>query len=142
MGESPPRGMPISLVISYLPSSRDDARTWTVPHGKLYADWTKADKVIKNAKRFFASGKPYTVLTSQQGTLEEIKIIRNAVAHSSTFSQNEFKKLVRRKLGRYPTGLTKGGFLAMTMPNSSPPSSFFEFYVGTLDYLANQIVPN
>ena len=141
MGESLPRGSVVRL-ITRSPSSRDDARRMAIPPGRPYADWTTANNVINNASRFFGQGKPYSVLTSQQGTLSEIKIIRNSIAHSSESSQRTFKQLVRRKLGSYPSGLTKGGFLAMTVPGYSPPISFFEYYCSTFSYLASKIIPN
>jgi hypothetical protein len=36
--------------------------------------------------------------------------------------------------------LTVGGFLSMTNPASSPPSSFFEFYIEKIVEAANRIV--
>lgn len=139
LGTPPPIGTPPTR--SIIPLDREKAEK-IVAEGKQYADWTTADLVIQRSERFFATGGPYpNALKIKKPTLEEIKKIRNAVAHPSTYGQDEFKKIVRNKLGSYPPGLTVGQFLTMTIPKSSPPESFLEFYVDILLFLAQEIVP-
>jgi hypothetical protein len=71
-----------------------------------------------------------------------MKIIRNAIAHTSDFSREKFKKFIRDELTIYPSKLTVGGFLAMTKPGSSPPESFLESYLTKILFAAQRIVPN
>ena len=81
-------------------------------------------------------------LRSQQSQLQDIKILRNAIAHSSSYSWEKYQSLVRRELVTYPPGLKIGGFLSMTKPGSSPPSSFLESHLTIFRFLAGRIVPS
>lgn len=138
-GKKPPRGNSPKRFAS--PPTRKVAELLAA-EGRDYADWTVAQKVIERAERFFQGGRPYSsVLKSQRHTFEEIKVIRNAIVHVSTYSQEQFRSLTRRKLGTYPLNLTVGGFLAMTVPGSSPPESFFESYLDKIRFAAERIVP-
>jgi len=125
-GKKPPRGkLPKPCVH---PPTRRVAEQ-LVAEGKDYADWAEVEKVIKRAERFFQDGEPYSdALKSQKSRLQDIKIVRNAAVHSSSFSWEKFQILTRRELGTYPPRLTVGGFLGMTVLHSSPPQSFLERY--------------
>jgi hypothetical protein len=108
-----------------------------------YTDWHKVDQLKDRAKKYFVDGKPYTdALVGKRALFEEMSTIRNAIAHSSGHSQERFKRLVRSKLsGSCPPNLTVGGFLGMTIPGSSPPESFFDYYMDSLNTLASLIIP-
>ena len=81
-------------------------------------------------------------LSGRRLFFEEMITIRNALAHSSQHSQEQFKQLVRSKLsGSYPPNLTVGGFLSMTIPSTSPPESFLDDYLDNLSTLAGLIIP-
>jgi hypothetical protein len=82
------------------------------------------------------------VLRGNQNVLQEARTIRNAIVHESMSAQEKFEGLVRTKLGALPLNLTVGGFLVMIVPTSAPPISFFEFYVGKIDFVAQRIVPS
>jgi hypothetical protein len=139
LGETAPNSTP--LLRYAIPLDRTHAEKFA-SEGKKYPDWTDIVKIINRATLFFKLGGPYpTALQSQQAKLQDIKTIRNAIAHSSTYSKQKFQSLVRRELGNCPHDLTIGGFLTMTKPNTSPPESFFESYVNILRFLANEIVP-
>ncbi|MBN2253050.1 MAG: hypothetical protein JW701_05085 [Kosmotogaceae bacterium] len=119
------------------------AKQLVVIERRDYADWSNFQSVIGRAERFFEDGKPYSdALKSQQTKLQDMQTIRNAIAHSSAYSWENFQRLIRRELGTYPPNLTIGGFLAMTQPHSSPPLSFLEFYISVIQLLADNIVPN
>jgi len=139
-GKQPPKGH--SPIRYASPPTREVAEQ-LVAEGRDYADWTVASKVIKRAERYFKDGKPFSpALRSQLHMFEEMKTIRNAIVHSSTFSQEKLKGLMRRKLSTYPPNLTAAGFLAMTVPGSSPPESFLEAYLSRILLAAETIVPN
>lgn len=140
LGKKPPKGNPPRRHV--IPSTRKIVGK-LIAEGRDYADWSAATNVIKRADRFFREGKPYAqVLKAHQNMFDEISAIRNAIAHSSAHSQEKFKNLTRNKLGIYPSNLTVGGFLAMTVPSSSPPESFLEFYLSKIRFAAQRIVPN
>lgn len=108
-----------------------------------YTDWYKWNQLKDRAKKYFVDGKPYTdALSGRRLLFEEMITIRNALAHSSQHSQEQFKQLVRSKLsGSYPPNLTVGGFLSMTIPGTSPPESFLDYYLDNLSTLAGLIIP-
>lgn len=124
------------------PPSLTHAAEWVVPEGRPYATWTDAARISARAERFFHGGRPFAVtLRANQNTLEEARILRNAIAHASSSTQQKFENLARRKLRTLPPDSTVGSFLATTVPRSAPPSSFFEFYTDQLGTYAAQLVP-
>jgi hypothetical protein len=145
LGECPPNGIPPICWAN--PPDRTTAEKM-VADGR-HTDWTAVDAVVNRAVRFFDAGKPYSdALTPKRSILDEIKTIRNTIAHSSQTSREKFEKLVRRELGSLPSGLTVGGYLDMTIPSTSikarnvnSPASYLEFYVDTLIWLAEEIIP-
>ena len=140
LGKKPPKG---SGPVRYaLPPNRSTADSLVVPVGRRYADW-RAENAKARAKQFFRDGEPYvSALDSQQHALDEMRTVRNAIAHSSRYSRQQFEGLTRRRLVTHPRGLTAGKFLALTVPGSSPPESFLEHYLLQLRLLASSIVPS
>jgi len=110
--------------------------------GREYAKWDAAPEVIRRAKQFFRDGQPYAdPLQLKLNTLQGAQIVRNAVAHRSGTAANRFEAIARNELkGTLPPGLTVGGFLNLTKPGSAPPESFLEFYLGTMQFVAEKIV--
>ena len=114
-----------------------------VAEGRDYADWTGADRVVKRAERFFREGEPFrSALRSRQSLLDDLRTLRNAIAHSSKPSQEKYERLVRRELATYPPSLAVGGFLAGRNPKAPLPESFFETYAHSLVTVAEAIVPS
>jgi hypothetical protein len=124
------------------PPSLAHASAWVVPEGRRYATWTNPTDISVRAERFFHGGRPFaTTLRAHQNILEEARILRNAIAHASSSTQQKFENLVRRKLGTLPPNCTVGSFLGLTVPRTSPPQSFFDFYTDRLRTCATQVVP-
>lgn len=139
LGQKPPRGRAPHR--HTIPPNRKLAEEWLVPEGRQYAQWD-AVPVSNRAQRFFREGRPFTrALRSHQSTLDETKIIRNAIAHDSKNAHDKFENLVRVKLGTLPPNVTVGSFLGMTVSSSSPPVSFLEFYLEKVEVVARLIVP-
>jgi hypothetical protein len=141
LGSKPPGGPKPKRLVK--PTTRHMAVLVIIGGDRDYADWYKYDQLKGRAKKYFKDGKPFTdALSGRKLLFEEMATLRNAIAHSSSHSQEKFKSLVRSKLsGSYPPKLTVGGFLAMTVPSSSPPESFLEYYIKSVNNLAGLIVP-
>lgn len=140
-GQKAPRGRPPARYA--FPPNQKTAMEWLVPEGRRYARWTIAAEVSSRAERFFRDGRPFApILRGNQSVLDETRIVRNAVAHDSANAQEQFEALVRNRLGVLPPKLTIGGFLGMTVPGRTPPSSFLDFYGGRIEFAAQQIVPS
>lgn len=139
-GRRPPRGRAPHRY-AFPPNFRT-ATEWVIPERRAYAEWTSAQEVSRRAERFFRDGRPFTpVLRSNQHMFEEIRAIRNAIAHRSASTRQKFEVLVRNKLGALPPDLTVGSFLASIVPGSAPPGSFLEFYFSRIYLAAQQIIP-
>lgn len=139
-GQKPPRGRaPYRYAF---PPNYKTGVDWLNSEGQGYANWTRAQKVSSRAERFFRNGKPFSpVLQASNNAFEELRILRNAIAHASVSTQQKFESLVRNRLLGYPAGLSVGGFLGMIVPGSSPPSSFLESYLLGIESAARQIIP-
>jgi hypothetical protein len=140
-GQKPPRGrVPKRYAF---PPNHKTAMEWVIPEGRPYARWAAAGDVIERAERFFQTGRPFApVLRGNQSMLDEAQTIRNAIAHRSTSARLKFETVVRPKLGTLPPSLTVGGFLGTTVPRTTPPISFLEFYISQIELAAQQIVPS
>lgn len=107
---------------------------------KPFMDWTRWSDVRELSKAFFRDGEPYEMaITTSLDELEEMKTIRNAIAHRSDNASTKFLKLVRNKIGHHPRGVTPGGFL--TMPSGLQPGIILDDYVNSLLTIVNYIVP-
>jgi hypothetical protein len=139
MGARAPRGRAPHRFA--FPPTHRAALEWVVPEGKPFAEWTHAGSVCERAERFFRDGRPFvSVLRIHLNALNEARIIRNAIAHQSKSAREKFETVVRGRLVTLPANLTVGGFLSTTMPGTTPPTSFMEFYLGKIEFSAQQIV--
>jgi hypothetical protein len=139
-GQRPPRGRAPHRFA--FPPNRRAALDW-VAEGREYAQWTHAIQVSGKAERFFRDGRPFSqVLRGNQNSLDEARIIRNSIAHQSRSTREKFETMARRKLTILPPNLTVGAFLSAAAPGNTPPISFLEFYVGKIEFAAQQIVPS
>lgn len=142
IGKRPPKGRPPHRYVS--PPSRKVAEQLILPEDWQYVKWTVASKVAKRAERFFRQGRPFTpILQPQVNAFDEMRILRNAIAHWQHSTQEKFKSIVRRhsSTGTYPPKLTVGGFLEMNIPSSSPPETYFSNYLNRLRLTAQKIIP-
>jgi hypothetical protein len=141
LGEKAPRGR--RPLREYSPRRRKDAIRLITGADRKYADWTRTDNLRKRSKTFFRRHDPFdTPLRANNTYLQDMAIIRNAIAHRSQYSREEFQKLVRRFFRTYPPGLTIGQFLRRVVPNSSPPQTFLAYYFDSVATTADLIVPH
>jgi hypothetical protein len=138
LGHRPPKGRP---PYRYgFPPDQEAAIEWC-KDTREYAKWNVSD-VRRRADRWFRDGKPFTpALQGQQSRLDQLVTIRNAIAHESSSARGKFETLVRNELQAVPPNTTVGSFLMTTKPNSNPPISFMEFYLGEVEQAAENIVP-
>ena len=138
LGQQPPRGRRISRY--GFPPNEDAAYEW-VADGRSYANWT-VEHVKARSKRLFKDGHPFHApLSSHSHLLQQVKTIRNSIAHESEDARQKFEALVRNELTALPRNTTPGSFLLTTKPRTTPPVSFFEFYLDQVVRAAQMIVP-
>jgi hypothetical protein len=139
LGRKAPRGRPPYRFT--FPPDRKSANEWVKSENRPHTSWDVV-AVRKRAERFFKNGDPFeTALKGQQAALQEARTIRNKIAHQSVEAIDKFHSLVRAKLGTVPVGITAGGFLDTDVPGAAPRQSFLDHYVGKIDLVITQIVP-
>ena len=125
----------------YFPPNQTMATEW-LAEGKDYAKWANCQEVERRAFRHFEQGSPFSQsLRSNQSVLSDANAIRNMIAHESASAQVKFESIVRRELGTLPITGTAGAFLGMTVPTSTPPISFLDFYISKFESCAALIIP-
>ncbi len=141
LGEKPPRGR--KPVREHTPKRRKDAERLIIGGDRKYAEWTRTNDLRSRSKTFFRRHDPCDApLKASSRTLDDMNTIRNAIAHTSTHSQESFKRLVRNFFGTYPPNLTVGKFPATSVPSTSPPQTFMQYYLNSVVNTANLIVPH
>jgi hypothetical protein len=139
IGEVPPVGAAPTRYV--FPVSEQHALL-LITGDQRWADWTSADRVAVRAENMFDQGGYIRdPIRTRQNLLDEMKIVRNAVAHRSSESQARFEALVRRRLGYYAPNSSVGAFLDTSQPGVVPPTSFLDLYLATLLRAAAEIVP-
>lgn len=81
--------------------------------GKRYVDWLPyEEETEKRSKIFFRNGMPFTILNSREkDNLRKIQCIRNALAHKSRYSIQQFEKHVIGSIPLTKRERSPGGFL-------------------------------
>jgi hypothetical protein len=106
----------------------DSVATRIVFNGRSYVDWLPfSDHTLSRSKLFFSEGRPFTTLSKDDRLgLDELSVLRNALAHASGHAVRRFQKVfVEGKAlptsqkrpagylrGEHTVGLTRFEFLA------------------------------
>jgi len=107
-----------------------------------HTDWTAAERVIARSERCFRDGEPFaSAIRPHIRSVNDMKTLRNAIAHQSHEASLSFEGLVRRELGYLPVGIGVARFL-MTI-HSSPGShiTYFDHYQAIVRGMAIGITP-
>lgn len=141
LGEKAPKGRRPTR--EHTPHRRKDAERLITGADRKYADWTRTDHLRRRSRNLFRRNDPFDLpLKNNDSHFRDMSTIRNAIAHTSNYSQEEFKKLVRKFFRTYPRNLSIGRFLSLPVPKSSPPQTFMKFYFGNVITTAELIVPH
>jgi hypothetical protein len=101
--------------------------------GRSYLDWIPyPDYTIARARRFFNDGLPFTKVTQpEKDRLNNLYIIRNAIAHKSPKAQLEFQALISY-LTLLPHERTPAGYLR-SIPNPATGDTQFQIAAQDLE---------
>jgi len=126
---------------------------------RQYVEWVDGHEIQDRAKTFFQGGEPYySAIVGAITQLNEMRKIRNRIAHRSKSSEQQFEELGRQLLGYKPKGLTPGlllrtklpapqarevkkGLQAMGVKKSRSAPTFLDGYGNLLLILGSMIVP-
>lgn len=106
---------------------------------KGYVEWTSAQTIRERAGLVFKDGEPYnSAFRPVLDRLNQMRIIRNAIAHRPGKALSDFENMVTNELGHKPKGISPGGFLSKIERTSK--TKYIQFYKDILDITANNIV--
>jgi len=124
------------------PPTKEIAYALALPEMKQFADWLNAGTVCARANKFFKDGDPFSkYLGAKSNCLQQISTIRNAIAHSSLYSEEKLEDVIKIHVGH--SFNMKAGDLLIRKPSSSlgTQPSVFDYYLEELQKLAKAIVP-
>lgn len=105
-------------------------------NGKSYIDLLPFDKLAKITQTFFRPDNPFeTIPKPSKVILEDIFIIRNAIAHSSFASDNKFNKFIDSKHSTLPSKQRSPSKFLQSLNTSS--QTMLDIYIYELNYLAH-----
>jgi hypothetical protein len=109
-----------------------------IPEGRRYAEWSEPEIVRQRAERYFKDGEPFkSALGGVSGQVEEMRKVRNSIAHKSKHAREKFEQVVRQALGTVPRGITPGAFLLRRIAG---PRTNFETYSEVLTIASTRII--
>lgn len=109
--------------------SKQVARDILLGGGRKYLDWLPYDRTEERAKAFLRAGEPFTRLgRPEKRTIEELLIVRNAIAHKSQYSKDRFIQLIS-VFPLLPRERTPAGFLRS---NIDPSTNRYQYYIAEM----------
>lgn len=108
-------------------------------HKNNYIELMPYSKLRDSSKIFFNENNPFlSIQENSKNSLNEIYVIRNAIAHNSQFALIKYKKLLQTKGVNNPQLVkSPSSFLKSYHSNNQ---SIFKNYILELNYIANYIV--
>ncbi|RLK48871.1 hypothetical protein DFR31_1986 [Alkalispirillum mobile] len=99
-----------------------------------FLDWSNPESVMERASIYLSSGEPLrTAIAGANRDLQDMKTLRNQIAHNSKESKIKYAKLLRREYGTAPLNIpSPGRHLLKTAPGRSPTEHYLAFYINTL----------
>lgn len=104
-----------------------------------FVEWSNGGDVLQRARLFFKNGYPYDpAIAGALEELDDMRILRNGIAHRSTTAIKAFEDLARKLLGHRPRGLVPGLLLASVHSRSG--HTYLRHYSEVVKAVVAQIV--
>ncbi len=106
-----------------------------------YLEWQSPDIIISRAETYLKNGGQIkTPIASNRVILNQMRKIRNRIAHTSRESLNEYKKVLLSHFRTIPLKIPRPGeFLLNIVPGSNPPIHYLVFYLENLKNIATEL---
>ncbi len=102
-----------------------------------FVDWGSPDEVIKRAELYLDQGFPIKApYASRVAALRDYRHIRNQIAHASTESLANYRKVVGRYFGAPPLPLPEPGELLLKPDKTRKTKYLLQTFLDTLESLA------
>lgn len=131
---APPQPKPVAIFARIVDAKR------VAGGDRGYVNWINPSVTIDTANRYLGNGEPLSMsIRAAYRDLEDIRIVRNRIAHSSPKVELAFSRLVRERYGYNPRGMTPGAYLLDSIP-AFTPDTYYIHYSRVLVTVANLIV--
>lgn len=106
-----------------------------------YLEWNNPDNVIKRAETYLKDGEPIKLaIAANRVILQDMRRIRNHIAHDSKESLSQYKKVIQRHYGTMPLKVPRPGeYLVMMVPRMVPSVHYLLYYLEKLKIIAKDI---
>ena len=132
------RSLPTDVVVRVLFNSSQVARDVVLGGERRYLDWFPYNRTEKRAKAFLRGGRPFTQLSAaEKKVLEEMLIIRNAIAHKSPHARKRFQAFVTN-FPLISRERTPAGFLRSKISMTTTRFQFYAFEMVRIIQLLSQ----
>jgi hypothetical protein len=113
-----PYGDGVAPVLFHNSRSIDDALTAMRTLGRKKAKgilkWNKAKEINGNVRHVMAAAENFcTTCRNHSARINEIRVVRNHIAHGNAGTKAEFAKVVTRRLGALPQRLPRAGLFVL-----------------------------
>lgn len=129
-----------SRVVTYArPRTLEHARELLIglDRGRRYADWTVRATVTERAKLLFKDGGPFAAtLDAAARDLDDMRILRDCIAHRSDYVSKKLAQVVQRHLG-LAANIHPGRFLLRARPGTA--ETFLEYFTRVIVLAAEQV---
>lgn len=124
-------------VTSYLCPRDPEHAEQLVKSSMPFLDWGSPDEVIKRAELYLDQGFPIKApYTSRVAILRDYKYIRNHIAHCSTESLANYRKVLGRYFGAPPLALPEPGEFLLKPDKTIKKRYLLQGFLDTLENLA------
>ncbi|HEY5074081.1 MAG TPA: hypothetical protein VII34_05240 [Pyrinomonadaceae bacterium] len=103
----------------------------------LYLKWTRVSEIKKNVIHLVDPTDPFiSTLDLYNASLEEMRFVRNHIAHRTSSTRARFKPVVKQYYGAYLNSITPGTLLL----SQRWAPSLIDVYIGTATILIRDLV--
>lgn len=103
-----------------------------------FLEWNSPDNVIRRCEIYLMDGDPIKLsVTAHVARLQNIRKVRNAIAHRSTEALSSYSSVVRAEMRAAPLRLPAPGEFLLTTDPGNPNNYFLLSYLGILRSVAD-----
>ena len=105
-----------------------------------FLDCSSPDTLIERAEAYLKDGHPLKIsISTNLDSLRTLKKVRNHIAHMSTESMAEFKKVLKTHYGTIPLKLLRPGEFLLLPSKHDPTSYYLRSYMDLMEDIALQV---
>ena len=111
-------------VVSYLQPRNFSHASQLLQSAMPHLDWTSPDIVLQRAETYLKDGNPFKLpYSTNLEALRDCKRLRNHIAHNSSESMEEYKKVVQRHYKTLPLVIPSPGEF-LVLPDITQPGKY------------------